>query len=270
MMNKKIFQSALLIFILSIFLQARPLKSQSENPTEIFIIGTVHVSTSNFNSDTLLQIFNKINPDLILVECDSSYMTKDFNIKDEFKYSFPETRAITSYLSEKLVELRPYDITDRDVFLNDKQRRQNHYNFFKDISDLSQKGELDADAINILNKILAMMNLADVMANSPTSYMNSPEGSINIDTINYYTYTGFVNLIESSPALSQYKSYRENEIRYWDKRNDIMLENILSIKKSYESKRIIVLCGFSHKNILKNGLILKSVVENLTVKEFWE
>lgn len=269
-MNRRIFQLAFLIFTLSIFLQTRPAKCQSDNPTEIFVIGTVHVSTSNFNSDTLLQIFNKINPDLILVECDSSYMTKDFQVKNEFKYSFPETRAITSYLSEKNVELRPYDITDRDVFLNDKERTQNQSNFFKDINELSQNGKLEIDAINILNKILAMMNIADIMANSPTSYMNSPEGSINIDTINYYTYTGFVNLIESTSALSHYKSYRENEIRYWDKRNKIMLENILSIKKSYEGKRIIVLCGFSHKNILKSGLILKSVVENLSVKEYWE
>ncbi len=271
-MHIRIFHTAFLIsviLVLSIYSNTFP-SQKSENPTEIFIIGTVHESTSNFDSDTLLNIFNKIKPDLILVECDSSYLTRDFRLKDDIKYSFPETRAITDYLNGNIVDLRPYDITGRDSILNDRRRRRNQYNFFKDIRELSGTGMLGTEAINILNKILAMMSTADLMANSSSSYINSPEGSVNIDTINYYTYTGFANLIKASSALSQYESYRESENLYWEKRNNVMLENILTFKKSYEGRKIIVLCGFAHKNILKNGLALRSAEENISVKEYWE
>lgn len=267
-MNRIIFFPALIIYI---FLSGiNPTYAiASDDKTRVIIIGTVHQSTFNFDSDTLISIFNLINPDVILVECDSSYMTSDFRLKDDIKYLFPETMAITEYSKSKSVELRPYDINGRDIFLNDYRRRRNKRNLFTDIYTLTRNGKLNNESIDMLNKVLSMMNVTDKMANSTVSYMNSPEGSINIDTINYYSYDGLYRLIESTPELTDYKSYWNDEHSYWQKRNDVMIENILNHMKKYEKKTIVVLCGFSHKNILKEGL-KKEGIENSVVNEFWE
>lgn len=267
-MTRIIFFSALIIYI---FLSGINSSNSiaGDDKTRVIIIGTVHQSTFNFDSDTLINIFNMINPDVILVECDSTYMTSDFRLKDHIKYLFPETMAITEYSKSKSVELRPYDINGRDIFLNDYRRKRNKRNLFSDIYTLTRNDKLNNESIDILNRVLSMMNITDKMANSTLSYMNSPEGSINIDTINYYSYAGLDRLIESTPELTDYRSYWDDEHSYWQKRNDVMIENILNHMRQFEKKTIVVLCGFSHKNILKEGL-LKVGIENSVVQEFWE
>lgn len=244
--------------------------NNNEVETDIVVIGTVHYSTYNYNSDTLLGILNRINPDVILVECDSSYMTADFELKEDIQNAFLETRAITKFQKGKDVSLRPYDISGRDIFLNDYNRKRNESNFFKDIHFLSRSEKLNNTAINILNKVLMMMSISEEMANAAASYINNLEGSKKIDTINYYTYTGLDKLIQSTPELSSYRSYWEDENKFWNERNSMMLENILEYSNYFAGKKIVVLCGLAHKNILKKGLVLKTKEENLNVKEYWE
>jgi hypothetical protein len=181
-----------------------------------------------------------------------------------------ETLAITEYSKKKAVELRPYDINNRDNFLNNYRRKRKERNFFNDISSLSRSGKLNNDATGILNRVLSMMSIAEEMANAKASYINNTEGSMKIDTINYYTYEGLSRLIDFAPELNEYKSYWDEEYDYWLERNDVMLENILEHTKQFKGKRIVVLCGFSHKNILKKSLIEKSPEAGIEVKEYYD
>ncbi len=240
------------------------------NSTDIIIIGTVHYNTNNYNSDTLKEILDNIKPDVILVECDSSYMTPDFQLSEDIKDIFLETKAITKFLNEKHADLRPYDIPGRDLFLNDHTREKNQTNFFEDISILHRDNKLNDSALNIFNRVISMMNISEEMANSPATYINASEGSKKIDTINYYSYIGLDNLIKLTPELSPYYTYWQLENQYWNERNYTMLQNILNYEKTFAGKKIVVLCGFAHKNILKNGLAQKAKDNNFNVKEFWE
>lgn len=246
------------------------INKSAEINTQIFVIGTIHYSTNNYNFDTLLNILQTIDPDVILVECDSSYMTADFQLKEDIQYSFLETRAITRYLQSKSVALRPYDITGRDLFLNDRSRKHSEHNFFKDIDILFRSEKLNNESIGILNRILSMMSISQEMANSFASYINNYEGSRNIDTINYYSYKGLDKLIKSTPELSAYNSYWEYEQEYWYRRNNVMVQNILNFKNQFEGKKIVVLCGFAHKNILKNALAKKAGEDKFALREYWE
>jgi len=268
-MNKKLIFTFLLVLSLSNLTKALT-SFPTAGKTRIIVVGTVHVPTYNFDSDTLLSILNNIRPDVILVESDSSYLTRDFQLKEDIKYSFPETSAITNYLQTNRVQLRPYDINGRDFFLNDRERKRNERSFFNDIEYLSMNDKLNSDAINILNKILAMMSTSREMAFERSTYINSPEGSKKIDTINYYSYTGLSQLINSTPELSQYRSYWDEENNYWEKRNNVMLENIISYAKFFEGNTIVVFCGFAHKNLLKNGLLKNADEGNFEVMEFSE
>ncbi|MEO6694549.1 MAG: hypothetical protein ABIY50_11485 [Ignavibacteria bacterium] len=258
------------IFLFIFLLLPFRINSSTEPDTKIFVIGTIHYSTNNYNSDTLFNILNIIEPDVILVECDTSYMTEDFQLKEDIQYSFLETRAITKYQRDKKVELRPYDITGRDLFLNDEQRKNNEYNFFRRVEALYRSENLNNDAIEILNRILSMMNISQEMSNSAASYINNYEGSKKIDTINYYSYEGLDRLIKVTPELSDFNNYWEKEQKYWLERNMIMAENILKYKEEFAGKKIVVLCGFAHKNILKLTLEKKALANKFDVVEYWE
>jgi len=268
MLNKILAALLLILFFQVTYSEARSFPAIDK--TQIIVVGTVHVPTDNYDSDTLLNILKKINPDVILVECDSSYMTYDFQLNEDIKYSFPETNAITSFLQTRYADLRPYDITGRDNFLNDYDRRTNERNFFRDIEHLSVKDKLNNDAIDILNKILRMMNTSREMAYARSSYINSMEGSKKIDTINYYSYVGFGKLINIVPELSPYRTYWDRENNYWVKRNNKMVENIINFARYFEGKRIVVFCGFAHKNLLNDGLLKRASQENYQVIELRE
>lgn len=243
--------------------------TQAGNETELYIIGTVHESTEAFNSDTLLNILNEIKPDVILVECDSSYMTRDFRLKEDIKHAFLETSAITEYLNVRSAVLRPYDISGRDEFLDDQNRMSNEAELFSEIASLNEKGSYSKGAVEIFTRIFSMINTAGNMSFEKASYINSPEGSLKIDTINYYTYEGLSTLISLTPELKNYGKYWKDECRFWEKRNKVMTENILKYLKQFKGKRIVVLCGFAHKNILKKDIQQKRG-EDILIKEFWK
>lgn len=266
-MPEKIF-SVIILFLLFIAFADTSHSIHLENDTELFVIGTVHESTDSFNSDTLLNILNRIRPDVILIESYSSYFTPDFRLNDDVKYEFLETSAVTEYLKRNSAELRPYDISGRDKFLDDKKRLSAESDFFNDISVLKENGSLSKEADQIYEKIFSMMNTAGDLSYSAASFINSREGSSKIDTINYFTYDGLGLLISLTPELEKYRAYWDKECSYNEKRNKAMLRNILKIAGYYEGKRIVVLCGFAHKNFLING-INKSKNKKFVLKDFW-
>lgn len=241
--------------------------SNKSDETEVIIIGTVHESTPNFTADTLINFFIKVRPDLILLETDSSYFNSDFSLKEDIMYMSPETISITEYTKKHSVKLRPYDINGRDQFLDDPDRLNNQYGFFNDIESLNENGKFNKEAAAVYLKIKNMTELADELSNETLTYINSSDGSKKIDTINYYTYEGLKRLIEYTPELSKYSSYWNEECDYKDKRNNVMLKNILDISGEFKGNKIIVMCGFAHKNFLVKELTDKSGEYELEVKE---
>ncbi|MDQ3019683.1 MAG: TraB/GumN family protein [Bacteroidota bacterium] len=268
-MLKKIIFIIFVTLLFSPYLDRRIKAGPIDKPTEVYIIGTVHIGTNSFDSDTLLNILNKINPDVILIECDTSYMTTNFEFKEEIKYAFLETSAITEYLKNKEVQVRPFDIAGGDIFFDDPVRKINESDFFNDIQSLTgdKSKDLSGAGVSILEKFYLMMSIAEEMSNAKISYINSPEGSMKIDTINYYSYVGLGLLINAVPELLKYRSYWDAEYDNWNKRNDAMLVNILKYEGFFEGKKIVVLCGFAHKNFLKNELLKH---KHILTKEYWE
>lgn len=268
MADNKIFFLIILFLFSSVF-TGNLISDQSVNETELFVIGTVHESTEAFNSDTLLNILNEIKPDVILVECDSSYLTRDFRFKEDVEYAFLETSAITEYLKVRSAVLRPYDISGRDEFLDNIIWKKTESDFFYDIVYMYETGKYNTESANIYERNYSLVKIAEDMTFSKASYINSPAGSSYIDTINYYTYDGLRKLIDITPELEKYKPYSDRVCSYWEKRNKTMIKNIIKVIEFYEGKKIVVLCGFAHKNILLNG-INESVNKKIVLKDFWK
>lgn len=83
--------------------------------TELIIIGNVHEAAPNYNADTLYTILEKIKPDIILHEIDSSFFTK------KFKFKYPsgnnEQRASRKYSGKHPATLiRPFEFEGRNQY----------------------------------------------------------------------------------------------------------------------------------------------------------
>ena len=256
----------ILILVVNLYCLTEHNFDHESEKTEIFIIGTVHESTPNFSVDTLLNLINKIKPDVILVETDSTYFDDNYELTEDVKYMSPETSAISEYSIVNEVILRPYDIKGRDAFLDDSSRLRNQNLFFNDIVFLKENGKFNPEARKIYAGIDQMMNIAEEMSNSSLSYINSDEGNFKINIINFDTYEGITNLIKETPELSDYADYWKKEYDFWIERNDAMVKNILNFSKEFKGKKILVMCGFAHKTILLTELKLKSEEYNIEVK----
>ena len=266
----------LFAFILLIFGQV---KGQNNQQTEICIIANPHSNTKYYNSNVLDSILNKINPDLILVELDSSFFTSDFNY-DTVKYSSlsitksksPNIIGTTLYKKHhKKVQIRPFDITGR----NDSLKKNNYfdlkdkmyYDIYKYEKDdtISERNYRDyillaksLYAINSLNiETLKQMNsnvLTNLMFLQQSVYLNSA-----------------LNIAETTDSLLKYKSFAHWQSDFWERRNNKMVENILYFIRKNQYERIVVLTGNMHKFYILYGLKKeKKDSDKYLIKEFWD
>lgn len=260
-----LFQRLFLITALLIFCKPAYTDIISFDSTRIIITGTVHIETDNFKSDTLLQLIKKVKPDIILVETDSSYFTPDFELKEDIMNEFPETRALTEYKKIQNVRLIPYDIKGRDMFLNNDERINIRNKILDRISYLSKNTFL-SDTSSVWINYKSLIRLAYKLSDTNLTYINSFDASFEIDSINTATYEGIGNLILTIPELNQYTDFWNKEKDFWNRRNENMLVNIKTIIKENSGDRILLICGFAHKNYLLKGLLKYAADKKIIVK----
>ena len=121
------------------------------NKTKIIVIGNIHQSVPNYNSDTLFNILKKIRPDIILHEIDSSFFTSDF----KFKYPSEENEqnAAEKYLKEyPKTKLRPFDFEGRNEYRKEKGMRPTDNLTIKMLDSLNENGLLTKPQSQILVK----------------------------------------------------------------------------------------------------------------------
>lgn len=244
--------------------------NSNADTTEVIIIGTTHNETENFNPDSLYNIFTKIQPYVILMESDSTYMTSDFQLKENIKDIANETKAVTKYLETNNALLRPYDIANRDNYLNNLRRRRTERSFFEELTELYESGRMSSNVSELISGLMNSMNYAEYLSYNTPFEINRPENDTLIKEINYYDFQAFHQIIDETPELSEYEEYWQDHTNFWVMRNNAMIDNIIQYTKEFNGKRLIVLCGFSHKPYLKNGL--KDLEDNghITIKEYWE
>lgn len=238
--------------------------------TEVIIVGTVHYETENFNTDSLYNIFVDIEPDLILMESDASYMTEDFMLRPGYEDIANETRAVTKYLLVSKPLLRPYDIENRDHFLFNTHRRKTERSFFEELSALYGDGKLSTYASQLTDELLSSMDEAQSMTYSTPFHINKEESKEVIEKINYYDFEAVNEIIKNTPALSSYETYWQEVNDFWLVRNDAMVENIKKYINEFPGSRIIVLCGFSHKPYLLKGLDDMNTKGKIKIKNYWD
>jgi len=236
--------------------------------TELCIVGTMHNETSFINSDSIYNILQRVQPNVILIELDSTFFTKDFCFNLE-KYpdllSTNENIGANKYHSEYNVDLRPFDVTGR----NDWYRKTNYFDnqdeMWNDVISLYENNELskrDNEDFELIRFVLnysgmTFSSVKDMNVNMTIKYLSLREKII---------YPKMVSIVENTEKLHKWIDFVRQWEAQWYERNAIMADNIKKIVSGYKNKRIVVLVGLEHKSGL---LDLLSDSTDFVIREYW-
>jgi hypothetical protein len=256
------------VFIFIICLTGHYTVAKSNDTTNIVVFGTVHSKTNYYDVQIICNIIKKVNPDLILVELDSSFFTSDMAVKPEFENISLENKAVSDYIKEIFVPIRPYDIEGR----NKIYEKQNYFKLQKDLSaELNravQDSLLDSKSYILLDAVYRFDDIAKSFYSESPGVINSSACDVAIESKNYYDGEGMLQIVSSVPALSGFIEFCKFKRDFWISRNNTMVKKITMWKNQLHPKTILVLCGFEHRYYLRNGLEKLSSQESIKIKDY--
>jgi hypothetical protein len=233
--------------------------------TRLYIIGTVHTRTRNFNSDSIVNILTKLKPDLILLEFDSSFFDSNFNFKIKLRTN--ETLGVKKYIAKHPSPIRPFDI---------KGRRQ-----------AKKTTNLEIESIDRLSSIVWKLDSSQKQTyldfkrsiEELTSFLKKKPYEINrkytydlVEKTETLMYKDLLDVIESRKELEDLRlGFRQSGV-FWYWRNKKMVDNTLVFLNmdSYKNKTIVLFTGFYHKCYLLNELLTKQAQYEFVVKEYYQ
>jgi len=249
---------------------------QSEELTEILIIGVNHNRTKKINYNKLYQLLEKNKPDLILWEQSEDFISV-FGLRTAYRLKIfsngIEQLALQVFNKKnRLIPILGFD-TSFSSRENDKNENisRKHYskeeriakkNYVKEsirINDtffttLYQSKLNNEDSLKYRTYVDLSNNYIDDVYNKSLEEINLPvvynkakemeemESNVIIPLARKY-------MIDSI-AINEYIT----DLNFGKARNSYMVQKILDIASAYKGKRIIVLTGLSHKHFLTDEL----------------
>jgi hypothetical protein len=249
--------------------------------TKIIVIGNIHQPVPNYNSDTIVAILNKIKPDFLLQEIDSSFFNADFTFKAPPKEN--EGIASVKYIVKNTkTQMRPFDFEGRNQY-----RKINGFNpteglAIKLLDSLYKENKLtkrEAEIYKRYNDLLEPLKIA--ASKDPKSFNNSINDQVCKER-QFYQYKKLLSIMENRSEFSNtyYTKADGQKISYlkgfqlasefWDLRNKTMARNILRIAEENPGKNIIALTGFMHRYYIISELKKRTKNKtNIIIKEFY-
>jgi len=254
----KYFIVSLLLFSLS------KLQAQTSIKTEIYIIGTVHESSSILNPDMLFAILDEIKPEVLLQENDSEQI-KDYT--KEIRPNSNEQTATLRYLKKyPNTHNLPFEFERRNQYRKDRGMVPTDRLTIQLIDSLYQVNKLNPSNKSIYekykeaNKALLGFSKTDIKTLNSVAFeaLNRYRQNLQHHEVPKISNSEeiFANRFITRPN-GQRISFREGYqlwCNFWDLRNNTMAINIIKHANMYSGKRIVVLTGVQHKYYLKELL----------------
>jgi len=244
----------------------------SQAKKEIWLIGTAHEENNYINPDSLTNIFNQIKPDLILIELEEQHFTKDFDFKlnddevPDFLASSNENNAIYNYHKANNIQVRPFDINGRNDFYRNENYFEKENEMFSEMLKLNDENKFSESCKVDFDILLStLINYSELHFNT-LKEANSDVTTKFLATKNKINFELMISIIKQTNELKEWQEFAELRKEYWDKRNFVMVENIIKYVSEFPDKKIIVLVGNDHKYALLEPL----KQANIIVKDYWE
>lgn len=225
--------------------------------SKVYVVGTTHAEHKFINPDILENLLLKINPDVVLVELDSSFFTKEYQF-DLQKYpdllSTNENISIYNYFQKNpLVKLRPFDINGRNEFYRKNDYHQKEARLLEEMLVMQSNNlfsKNNKQLFDIALKILSQYGKSQI---TKLSDINSDVFD-KFTELKYTTYDIFIQICKTERKLKKWIDFAKLQKEFWEKRNRTMVENISRIANEFEGKKFVVFVGYEHRYFLINEL----------------
>jgi len=263
---KSIFYLIPLFFIVCSFTK----KEDTPVITTLCIVGTEHDSTTYINPESVYQILEKINPDVILCEFEEDGFTGNtFDLKKYPRFlSTNENIAAYRYQQKYRVDLRPYDIEGRNQHYRDTKFDENSQKLITMIRDAHQNKSLSGESAREWERYLKLIPLLDIAYGYTLEDINTELFVRISEAKNNITYNTLIYITERD--FPEWVDIVKEWLDFWNRRNKVMTDKILNNCNKYKGKRILVLTGQEHKSQLLKYLEPHLQVNNIELKEFWD
>lgn len=245
---------------------------QSEELTEILIIGVNHSRTKKINYNKLYQLLEKNKPDLILWEQSEDFISV-FGIRTGYRLKLispgTEQLALQAFNKKnKLIPILGFDTSFSSRKNNIKENiSRKHYSKEERIAKKNYVKESIRINDTFFTKLyqsklnnedsLKFRAYADLSNNYIDDVYNKSLEEINLPVI--YTKSKKMEEMESNVFIPLARKYMIDSItlneyisdlNFGKARNRYMVQKILDIAYTHKGKRIIVLTGLNHKYFL--------------------
>ena len=249
---------------------------QSEELTEILIIGVNHSRTKKINYNKLYQLLEKNKPDLILWEQSEDFISV-FGIRTGYRLKLispgTEQLALQAFNKKnKLIPILGFDTSFSSRKNNIKENiSRKHYSKEERIAKKNYVKESIRINDTFFTKLyqsklnnedsLKFRAYADLSNNYIDDVYNKSLEEINLPVI--YTKSKKMEEMESNVFIPLARKYMIDSItlneyisdlNFGKARNRYMVKKVLDIASVHKGKRIIVLTGLSHKYFLIDEL----------------
>jgi hypothetical protein len=241
----------------------------AEDTTTIVVVGTVHNKTEKFTAQKLYGIMERVKPDLILVELDSSFFTPSMSIKPEDLNASLENSVVADYQKASGVPIRPYDIEGRNKIYQDHKYFKLQKDLSKALNQADQDSLLRGESALLLDAIDRFDGIGRAFGTESPEVINSNICDVAMESKQYYGGDGMLRIVSSVPVLKQFTEFATFKRDFWITRNEAMVANIRSWAKSLHPKTILVLCGFEHMYFLRDKLKSDTTSGTFILREYW-
>jgi len=228
-------------------------------------MGNVHYPSPVYNADTLYTILELLQPDIILLELDSTAFRKIF--KEQYPSKENEPVAALLYRSQKPNTIvAPFEFEGRDLYRKAKGIRQASGQVDHLLDSLYKNKLLTKKQYQIVAKYYALTDTLTAYTQKTITDFNNPRTDSLCRLRQYYQHVAIRKVINQrkefvqrfvTTSLQERVSLREAYNRlcdFWDLRNKTMTRNSLQTAATYPGKKIVVLTGFFHRYYLLQEL----------------
>lgn len=248
---------------------ARPARRPPAAPAELVIVGTVHRPTRLFNPDSVARILERVRPDLILVELDSSFFTPAFELKTPGREN--EDLGVARYRRQHPgVPMRPFDYEGRNEFTRQHELLTRPGEVLAQLDGLYQNRLLTPAQGQVLDRYYALTDSLNRYARQRPYVINQPAVYALAARRQHYQYQKLKQVVDARPEMADYRALCQLNADFWDQRNRAMARHIRQYARQRRARRIVVLVGHAHKYYLLRELAPHAAAEGFRLREYYQ
>ena len=245
------------------------------SPNRVIILGTKHNGNKLVTVKSMLQIIERINPDIILLEFDSSVI-KNCSINKVWGAKTAEflgvwNNPIEYRAARKFKELKdsvclaPFDIyiPNRKNYISYTQLMEKSHQ--ETLLRVYNEGLLSASDANDYNSYTNINNAFLGLLDSSLLRMNNPNLTDTIQTIIYKEKHAIRRITMNYPALQPFSNWYNAQVDFWDERSEAINKKIWNELNANSNKTILIITGLLHKSDIENFLKRKELASLCTL-----